>query len=210
MAKHARSIPLSRIVEVAPIPDGGLSEIPPSTRHVESMRRSRRAYERRRALRAAKATSPVLVLLAAHVVASPSARVMIPTAAIVVVWFGLRWRGRGWDRGLGVAGGFGFAIVAVSELARELACSLGCSACLGPVVLGCAVACNAISVVGGIAIALRASRDRDSLRLAVGALAILALAGLLACGTLGVVGGIGGVIGGALTVVATFCVARRC
>lgn len=134
------------------------------------------------------------------------ATVIVPAVTVVIAWFGLRWYGQSWDRGLDLAGLLGLTVIAASQLAS----SLGCGVCLGPIMFGCTFACTAVSVIGGILIGRRASRERHPVRVATGALALLTVAGLLACGTTGVIGGLGGAIVGVASALPAGLFARRC
>ena len=175
--------------------------------------RARRAYERARVLDGLLAAWPVPLLIALAVVLHErvSAVAVAAAAGLFVLLVAATWRGRAYRRGAtaGVLAGLPPLVVpAVVIAARgEVHCA-GCTPSMGNV-LACTVLCVATALVCGLAVGLRAARDREPVRFAAAALLVATLVGLLACGATGVGGGLGVIVGFAAGGIPTVALARR-
>lgn len=144
----------------------------------------RAAYERGRLRDAAVQTAPVLVLPALVLTASGGVVAQgVLGLVLLVCFFLLRWRGRGWGRGavLGVLAGAFPALVAACLVAEGLGCvGPGCAS-------WCASVCRGAGIFGG---ALLGFRAREPSAIAAGVL-VAGVAGALGCWPMGF-----GVVGG--------------
>lgn len=159
-----------------------------------ALRRARRAYEIAyvtAALHGLGIAAAVAVLGFAIYEAARS--FWLFSGALAVTLAILAWRGGAWRRGgfAGVLAGLPPLLVPnVVFVLQNTHCS-GCS----PVTWPCAIACFAASSLVGIAVGYRANHDAGPSRFAAGALTTAALTGLIGCGTIGLGGAIGVVIG---------------
>jgi hypothetical protein len=106
----------------------------------------------------------------------------------------LAWRGGGWRRGgfAGVLAGLPPLIVPSVVFAMQ---SEHCASCGSIAQWPCTIACFGTSSLVGLVVGYGALSDRAPRRFAGGALATAALTGLLGCGTTGLGGAIGVVVG---------------
>jgi hypothetical protein len=107
----------------------------------------------------------------------------------------LGWRGGAWRRGSLAGLLAGVPVFVAPAIYYLVAHGTHCPSCaMGPS-LACMLVCVGTSSVAGIAVGYAATRDVSPPRFAGGALASALLAGLLGCGTFGVAGALGVVMG---------------
>lgn len=107
----------------------------------------------------------------------------------------LGWRGGAVARGA-IAGVLaGLPPLVVPSLVFSLTHAGHCASCAAAPSLPCMLACLGTSAVAGTLAGAHATRDRAPLRFALAALATAALAGLLGCGTTGLGGALGVIVG---------------
>jgi hypothetical protein len=176
----------------------------------QALRRVRRAYEvthLRAAGRGLAIAGGLAVLaLALHRTTSTTWLVAASLAASLAA---LAWRGGAWRRGA-VAGVIaGLPPLIVPSVVFTLTTGAHCATCDAGPTLPCIVACFGTGSLVGILVGYRAITDPSPRRFALGALATAALTGLLGCGTTGLGGAVGVVVGLAAGGVTGWIVAGR-
>jgi hypothetical protein len=107
----------------------------------------------------------------------------------------LGWRGGAWRRGALAGVVAGLPPLIAPSLVFALAHGGHCAMCEPRATLPCLIACFGTGSLVGIVIGHRAVADRSPRPFAVATLASAALTGLLGCGTIGLGGALGVVIG---------------
>jgi hypothetical protein len=161
-----------------------------------ALRRARRAYEMAHVLAAVRgaAIAGALTALAVglHRTASSTWLVAAMLAATLAT---VSWRGGAWRRG-GIAGMIaGLPPLVAPSLVFALSHGGHCPDCEMGTTLPCLVACFGTGSLVGTLVGYRAISDASPRRFATGAIATAALTGLLGCGTTGLGGALGVVIG---------------
>lgn len=161
-----------------------------------ALRRVRLAYERAHAVAALHGIALAAGLAAlAFGFHRMSAAAWLVAGALAASLAALGWRGGAWRRGAlaGVLAGL------PPLLAPSVVFALGhgnhCATCEHSATLTCMITCFVTSSLVGIAVGHRAVSDRSPRRFAIAAIACAALTGLLGCGTTGLGGALGVVIG---------------
>ncbi len=157
---------------------------------------ARRAYERAHVVAALRgvAIASALVLLAFGVHRT-SELTWIVAGALAATLGALGWRGGAWRRGSLAGVLAGLPPLVAPTLVFALSHGGHCPDCdLGPT-LPCLLTCFGTSSLVGIAVGYAAVQDRSRHRYALAAIASAALTGLLGCGTIGLSGAAGVVIG---------------
>jgi hypothetical protein len=161
----------------------------------KALRRVRRAYAGAHAVAALRGigVAGICIVLAVglHQMSSASWLVGVALAGSLGV---LAWRGGAWRRGAfaGVIAGLPPLLAPSIVFAIQ---GQHCSSCASTPMWPCVVACFGTGSLVGILVGYRAITDRSPRRYAIGALATAALTGLLGCGTTGLGGTLGVVIG---------------
>jgi len=162
----------------------------------QALGRVRLAYERARVATAVRG-----IVVAAGLVAlafglhrtSEAAWLVAGTLTAALAAFG--WRGGAWRRGALAGVLAGLPPLVTPSLVFALSHGDHCAMCEHSATLTCMITCFATSSLVGIAVGRRAVSDRSPRRYAIAAIACAALTGLLGCGTTGLGGVIGVVIG---------------
>jgi hypothetical protein len=161
-----------------------------------ALRRARLAYERGHVLSALRglALAGGLVVLAVGLHRTSHATWLI-AAMLAATLAALGWRGGAFRRGALAGVLAGLPPLVAPTLVFALAHGGHCPSCeLGPT-LPCLLTCFGTSSLVGLLVGHTASRDRSPGRYALAAIAAAALTGTLACGTTGLGGAAGVVIG---------------
>lgn len=168
-----------------------------------ALRRARRAYEATHVL-ALLCGIGIAVAIAAVAAAlhHVSATSWVFAGTLAVALGALAWRGGAWRRGAfaGVLAGLPPLITPIVVIA--LSAGPQCASCDTGPSWWCALACLGTSSVVGLLVGHRAMADRSPARFTAAALSTAALTGLLGCGTIGLGGAAGvviGLIGGGVT-----------
>jgi hypothetical protein len=183
------------------------SERPPhpssSDPRTRALRRVRRAYEIAHLGAAARglaiAAGAVLLALGVHRAAGAT---WLAAGALAGVLAVLGWRGGALQRGAFSGVFAGLPPLVVPRLVLALSEGPHCEGCEPRSMLPCMLACLGSSALVGILVGHRASADPAPRRYAVAAIATAALTGLLGCGTTGLGGALGivvGVVAGGIT-----------
>jgi hypothetical protein len=180
-------------------------------RSSEVLRRVKRAYEVPHLLAAARALVIAMILV---VVAFGLYRVTRATYVVALVlavsMTVLAWRGGAWRRGAFAGVLAGLPPLIVPSIAWTLSSSAGhCSTCEVSATLPCLIACFSTGSLVGILVGYRAISDAAPRSYALAAFATAALGGLLGCGTTGLGGATGVVVGLVAGGVAGWIVAGR-
>jgi hypothetical protein len=160
-----------------------------------TLRRVHRAYEIAHLVAAVRglaiAGGVALLAVGVHRTSNAMWLVVGTLAATLSV---LAWRGGSWRRGAfaGVLAGLPPLIVPSIVLALQ---SQHCSSCGTVAMWPCLLVCFGTSSLVGIFVGYRAIADPSPRRFAAGALATASLTGLLGCGTTGLGGAVGVVVG---------------
>jgi hypothetical protein len=159
-------------------------------------RRARRAYEashlRSAMLGLAVVVAVTIVATALHRTTAASWLLAITLAATLAT---LAWRGGAWRRGAFAGVLAGLPPLIVPSLIVAMSTSPHCEGCVETPMWGCVLACFGTSSIVGVLVGHRALTDRSPLRYALAALSTAALTGVLGCGTTGL-GGVAGVVVG--------------
>ena len=161
-----------------------------------ALRRVHRAYEGAHVLAAARALAIAAALLALALAFHGSTSVMwlvaITLGATLTV---LAWRGGAWRRGALAGVLAGVPPLIVPSLVMALSSRGHCTGCTPTAQWLCVLACFGSGSLVGILVGYRAITDRAPRRYALAAITTGALTGLLGCGTTGLGGAFGVVIG---------------
>jgi hypothetical protein len=179
----------------------------------DTLRRARRAYEVAHVVAAVRALAIAVALIVLaiglHRVTETTWLVGAGLAASLVVF---AWRGGAWRRG-GLAGTIaGLPPLIVPSLVFALSVGGGgghCASCEPASMLPCMIACFGSSSLVGMLVGHRAYTDASPSRFALAAITSAALMGLLGCGTTGLGGAVGVVLGLVAGGVAGWIVAGR-
>jgi hypothetical protein len=175
------------------------------------LRRVKRAYEVSHLGAAARAVivAGFLVLVAIGLYRVTRATYVI-AVALAVTMAVLAWRGGAWRRGAFAGVLAGLPPLVIPSIAWTLSSNAGhCNNCEVNATLPCLVACFATGSLVGILVGYRATSDNSPRRFGLAAIATAALGGLLGCGTTGLGGAIGVVVGLVIGGVAGWIVAGR-
>ena len=159
--------------------------------------RVHRAYEGAHVATAARGVALALaVTVAAVALHRTSNTSWIVAIALAATLAGLAWRGGAWRRGgfAGVLAGLPPLIVPTLVIALTSP-TLHCDGCATTPMWWCVLSCFAASSIVGALVGHRATLDRSPVRFAAAALSTASLTGLLGCGTIGLGGAAGVVIG---------------
>lgn len=168
-----------------------------------ALRRARRAYEATHLLSLgcglAIAAAIAVIAAAIHHVSATS---WVFAGALAISLGVLAWRGGAWRRGAfaGVLAGLPPLITPIVVIA--LSDGPQCAGCDTGPTWWCALSCLGTSSVVGLLVGHRAMTDRSPARFTAAALSTAALTGLLGCGTIGLGGAAGvvlGLVGGGVT-----------
>jgi hypothetical protein len=175
------------------------------------LRRVKRAYEVAHLVAAARAllvaTTLVIVAFGLYRVTRVTYVIAIVLAVTMTL---LAWRGGSWRRGAFAGVLAGLPPLVVPSIAWTLSSSAGhCTTCETSAMLPCLIACFGTGSLVGILVGYRAISDASPRRYALGAIATAALGGLLGCGTTGLGGATGVVVGLVAGGVAGWIVAGR-
>ena len=160
------------------------------------LRRVRRAYEVAHLLAAVRglalAVAVVVLALGFHQTASATWLVVGALALTLAV---LGWRGGALRRGAFSGVIAGLPPLVMPTFVFALSGGAHCTSCQPEAMLPCTLACLGSSAVVGVLVGQRASSDPAPQRYAIAAITTAALTGLLGCGTTGLGGAVGIVVG---------------
>ncbi len=164
--------------------------------HSDAFRRARRAYEMTHLISAsmALALGGVLVVVAAALHHTSNTSWMF-AATLVLGLAALAWRGGAWRRGALAGVLAGLPPLIVPTLVIAMSPGPQCASCDTAPAWYCVLSCLVASSLVGLAVGHRAISDRSPARFAAAALTTTALTGLLGCGTTGLGGAAGIVVG---------------
>ena len=168
----------------------------PSDRAGRALGRVRLAYERAHVVAAVRGAAIAAGLVAlAFGLHRMSAAAWLVAGALAASLAALGWRGGAWRRGALAGVLAGLPPLLAPSVVFALTHADHCAMCEHSATLGCMITCFATSSLVGIAVGHRAVSDRSPRRFAIAAIASAALTGLLGCGTIGLGGAVGVVIG---------------
>lgn len=160
-----------------------------------ALRRARHAYERAHVGSGVRGVALGLVLTIVAVALHRTTEMtwlVAATLAATLATFG--WRGGAWRRG-SLAGLLAGVPVFVAPAIYFLMTRGHCAGCAAGPSLICVLVCVGTSLGAGALVGHLATRDHAPRRFALGAVATALLTGLLGCGTVGVAGAIGVILG---------------
>ncbi|MBA3502211.1 MAG: hypothetical protein M4D80_35640 [Myxococcota bacterium] len=173
--------------------------------------RVKRAYERPHlyaALRAL-AIAALMIVIAIGLYRVTRATYLVATVLATTMAF-FAWRGGAWRRGAFAGVLAGLPPLIIPSIAWTLYSRAGhCSTCETSATLPCLIACFATGSLVGILVGYRSISDSSPRRYALAAMTTAALGGLLGCGTTGLGGATGVVVGLVAGGVAGWIVAGR-
>jgi len=174
------------------------------------LRRARRAYETTHVFAALRglAIAGALIVLAIGLHQTSDATWLV-AAALSASLAVFAWRGGAWRRGAFAGVIAGLPPLIAPSIVFALSHGGHCATCETGATLPCLITCFGTGSLVGILVGYRAIIDRSPRRFAGGALATAALTGLLGCGTTGLGGTLGVVIGLAAGGVTGWVVAGR-
>lgn len=180
-------------------------------RSEHALRRVKRAYEVAHLGAAARALLVagllVLVAIGLYRVTHATYVVAVTLAATLAI---LAWRGGAWRRGAFAGVLAGLPPLVIPSIAWTLSSNAGhCNTCETSATLPCLVACFSTGSLVGILVGYRAISDASPRRFGIAAVTTAALGGLLGCGTTGLGGATGVVLGLVIGGVAGWIVAGR-
>ena len=177
----------------------------------DALRRVKRVYEVAHLGAAARAliVAGVLVLVAIGLYRVTRATYVV-AAALALTMSVLAWRGGAWRRGAFAGVLAGLPPLVIPSIAWTLSSNAGhCNNCEINATLPCLVACFGTGSLVGILVGYRAISDASPRRFGLAAITTAALGGLLGCGTTGLGGATGVVVGLVIGGVAGWIVAGR-
>jgi hypothetical protein len=177
----------------------------------DALRRVRRAYEGAHVSAALRAfvIGLAFVVLAYGLYPFTAVTVWVATTLLATIGF-LAWRGGSWRRGALAGMLAGLPPLIVPSIVWTLTSSAGhCTGCETSATLPCLVACFGSGSLVGMLVGYRAISDASPRRYGIAAISTAALGGLLGCGTTGLGGAIGVVVGLVVGGVAGWIVAGR-
>ena len=160
-----------------------------------ALARARFAYERSHVMSAVRGIALAIGLVIAAIALHRTTQTTWLVAALLaatLATFG--WRGGAWRRG-GLAGVLAGLPVFIAPTIYFMLTRGHCPECAMAPSLTCILVCFGTSIVVGTLVGHAATRDASPLRFAGGALGGALLTGLLGCGTTGLGGAVGIVIG---------------
>ena len=177
----------------------------------DALRRVKRAYERPHLYAAARALVVAALLIVIAIGLYRVTRATYLVAVVLATAMALfAWRGGSWRRGAFAGVLAGLPPLIIPSIAWTLFSSAGhCSSCEVSATWPCLIACFASGSLVGILVGYRAISDSSPRRYALAAMATAALGGLLGCGTTGLGGATGIVVGLVAGGVAGWMVAGR-
>ena len=160
------------------------------------LRRARLAYERAHLAAAARglAVTAALVVVAIGLHRTADATWLV-AAALATALALLGWRGGAWARGSLAGVLAGLPPLVAPSVVYALSHGGHCATCEMGATLPCLLTCFGTGSLVGLLVGVRATRDTAPRRFAAAALVSAALTGLLACGTTGLGGAVGVVVG---------------
>lgn len=167
----------------------------PFDREEHALRRARLAYERAHlasALRGALVAAGLATLAFGLHRMSDAAWLCAAGLAAALAVFG--WRGGAWRRGALAGVLAGLPPLIAPSVAFALSNGGHCATCDHTATVSCLITCFATSSIVGLVVGYHAMNE-SSRRFAIAAIATAALTGLLGCGTTGLGGALGVVIG---------------
>ena len=176
-----------------------------------ALRRVKRAYEVAHLASAVRglAVSAGLVVIALGLYRVTNATYLV-AAALATAMATFAWRGGAWRRGAFAGVLAGLPPLIIPSIAWTLSSSAGhCTNCETSATLPCLIACFGTGSLVGILVGYRAISDSSPRRYALAAITSAALGGLLGCGTTGLGGATGVVVGLVAGGVAGWIVAGR-
>lgn len=162
-----------------------------------ALRQARRAYERAHVTSAVRGIALAIGLtLAAFSLHRMSDASWLVAAGLAATLATFGWRGGAWRRGSLSGVLVGIPVFIAPTLYFILTTGSGhCPDCHVAPTLPCVLLCIGTSAAAGMLVGTSASRDEYPRRFAGGAVATALLTGLLGCGTTGVAGALGVVVG---------------
>lgn len=161
-----------------------------------ALRRVRGAYERAHVLAALRglALGAVMVVLAIGLHQITDASLLI-AGVLVASLATLGWRGGPWRRGAFAGVLAGLPPLIAPSIVFALSHGGHCASCETGATWSCILTCLGTSSVLGMVVGHRATTDAAPRAFAIAAISTAALTGLLGCGTTGLAGAIGVVLG---------------
>ena len=177
----------------------------------DALLRVKRAYELPHLHAAARALVVAAVLIVIAIGLYRVTRATYLVAAVLAAAMAVfAWRGGSWRRGAFAGVLAGLPPLIIPSIAWTLFSSAGhCSSCEVSATLPCLIACFSTGSLVGILVGYRAISDASPRRYALAAMTTAALGGLLGCGTTGLGGATGVVLGLVAGGVAGWIVAGR-
>jgi hypothetical protein len=161
-----------------------------------ALRRVRLSYERAHLLSALRGVAVASALAAlAFGLHRTSSTTWLVAAALAAALAALGWRGGSWRRGALAGVLAGLPPLIAPSIAFALANGGHCANCEHVAAVPCMIACFATSSLVGLLVGSHAVGDASPRRFAIAAIATAALTGLLGCGTIGLGGALGVVVG---------------
>jgi hypothetical protein len=176
-----------------------------------ALRRVRRAYELRHAMSAVRGlvVAAIVFVIAVGIYRVTNGTLFIG-ATLGATMAVLAWRGGAWRRGAFAGVLAGLPPLIIPSIVWTLTSSAGhCASCETSATWPCLIACFGTGSLVGILVGYRAITDASPRRYGLAAIATAALSGLLGCGTTGLGGATGVVVGLVAGGVAGWLVAGR-
>jgi hypothetical protein len=168
----------------------------PCDREAAALRRARLAYERAHLLTALRGVALAAGLAALafglHRMSSAS---WVVAAALAVALAVLGWRGGVWRRGALAGVLAGLPPLIAPSVSFALTHGGHCATCEQGAALPCLITCFATGSLVGILVGYHAATEPSPRRFAIAAITGAAITGLLGCGTTGLCGALGVVVG---------------
>jgi hypothetical protein len=166
------------------------------TRPELALLRARRAYELAHVWSAVRGVALALVFtVAAIALHRTTSMTWLVAAALAATLATLGWRGGAWRRGALAGLVAGVPVFVAPAIYSLVVVGSHCPDCAMAPSLTCILVCLGTSSVVGSAVGYAATRDPSRSRFAGGAIASALLTGLLGCGTVGMAGAAGIVVG---------------
>jgi len=161
-----------------------------------ALRQARRSYERAHILSALRGIAVAATLAAlAFGLHQTSSTTFFIAATLTASLAALGWRGGSSRRGA-IAGVLaGLPPLIAPSVVFALSNGGHCASCEHVAAVPCMITCFATSSLVGLLVGARAISDRSPRRFALAAIATAALTGLLGCGTIGLGGALGVIVG---------------
>jgi hypothetical protein len=161
-----------------------------------AFRRAHRAYQLAHAKAALRAivVAGLIVTFAAGLYHTTHTSWLV-ASTLAATLGALAWRGGAWHRGAFAGVLAGLPPLVVPSIVMALSPAQPCASCSTGPTWVCVLSCFGASLVVGTLVGHRATTDRTPLRFGAAALATAALTGLLGCGTIGLGGAFGILVG---------------